>query len=268
MVRQIFKTLGLLSILLWLGACSDVNDRNRLSVYVCDAPADYTALDCYVAEVAVRAGDGTWRNLEIADSYLPLMNLVNGKMQLVAEGTMPQGAAYDAARIVFSTEKATVRLLDQTVPLAVDPADATVVVPFPSMTMNGPNRPLLFDIDLAASVVEDPAAESGYRFRPRVTFVDTDLCGVVQGGLQVGESALSGRVRIEFIDPATGSVVASTYSSLNPVGAFFMRLLPGEYIFRVDPRATSGIRPYSAPITIASQQITDLGNIVLERVDL
>ncbi len=268
MVRQMFKTLGLLAILSGLVACSDVNDQNRLSVYLCDAPADYTALDCYVAEVAVRAGDGVWQTLEIADSYLPLMNLVNGKMQLVAEGTMPQGAAYDAVRILFSTENATVRVLDQNLPLAVDPDDAAVVVPFATLTMDGPNRPLLFDVDLAASVVEDPAAESGYRFRPRVTFVDTDRCGVVQGGLQVGESALSGRMRIEFIDPATGSVVASTYSSLNPVGAFFMRLLPGEYILRVDPRAASGIRPYSEPITIASQQITDLGNIVLERENL
>ncbi|WP_294600076.1 DUF4382 domain-containing protein [uncultured Rikenella sp.] len=268
MVRQIFKTLGLLAILSGLVACSDVNDQNRLSVYLCDAPADYTALDCYVAEVAVRAGDGAWQTLEIADSYLPLMNLVNGKMQLVAEGTMPQGASYDAVRILFSTENATVRVLDQNLPLAVDPDDAAVVVPFATLTMDGPNRPLLFDVDLAASVVEDPAAESGYRFRPRVTFVDTDRCGVVQGGLQIGESALSGRMRIEFIDPATGSVVASTYSSLNPVGAFFMRLLPGEYILRVDPRATSGIRPYSEPITIVSQQITDLGNIVLERENL
>lgn len=267
MVRQIFKNLCLGLGLLWLGACSDVNDRNRLSVYLCDAPADYAALDFYVAGVAVRAGDGTWQTLETAESYVSLMNLVNGKMQLLAEGTMPSGATYDAARILFSTEKATVRIADQNVPLAVDPDDAAVVVPFTAMTMDGPDRALLFDIDLAASVVEDPAAESGYRFRPRVTFVDTERCGVVQGGLQVGESALSGNVRIEFIDRASGAVVASTYSALNPAGAFFMRLLPGEYILRVDPRATSGIRPYSVPVDIVAQQVTDLGNIVLERED-
>lgn len=263
-VRNIASRVCLLFGLLWLGGCSDVNDRNRLSVYVCDAPADYGALDFYVSGVDVRVdGGGEWQTLEAGESYVPLMNLVNGKMQLIAQGAMAQGTTCDAVRILFSGENASVRIADQDVPLRLDPVDAAVVVPFPPVTMDGPDRPLLFDIDVAASVVEDETAESGYRFRPQVTFVDTDACGVVQGGLQIGQSAVGSRIRIEFIDRATGAT-ASTYCSLNPAGAFFMRLLPGDYTLRIDPRAASGIRSYSADITVVAQRVTDLGRIILE----
>lgn len=263
MARKILRTLYI-SAALAFGACSDANDRNQLAVYLCDNPADYGGLNCYIAGVEVRAADGgAWTPLPVSEDYVALMELVNGKMQEAGRTTLPQGTSCDAVRIAFSTENAHVVVGGESVPLAVDVADATVTVPFPPVTMDGPNTPLLLDIDIAASVVEDASAESGYRFRPQISFVNTAECGAVQGGLQTGSAAVSSRLWIRFTDRATGAV-SSTYCSLSPAGAFFKRLTPGNYLLEVLPASDSDIEPYTTEIAVARQQVTDLGNIVLE----
>lgn len=253
--------LGLL-----FGGCSAANDRNQLAVYLCDSPAAYGGLNCYVESVEVRQaanGDGgTWVPMEVPGRYFALMELINGKMQEAGRATLTQGSSYDAVRFRFATENNRVVIAGESIPLAVAEEDATVTVDFPTVTMNGPDRPLLFDIDIATSVVEDSTTEHGYRFRPQVSFVDTDACGVVQGGLQAGEAAVRSRLWIRFTDQATGRV-SSTYCSINPAGAFFMRLLPGEYAMDVIPGDAAEVEPYSTRITVERQQITDLGIIVL-----
>lgn len=263
MTRNFLRTLYILLAALTLGACSDVNDKNRLAVYLCDSPADYGGLNFYITGVEVRAaGTDTWTPLAVSASYVALMELINGKMQEAGRGTMPNGASYDAARLAFSTENAHAVIAGESIPLAVDPADAVVTVPFSAMTMDGPNRSLLLDIDVASSVVADASVEGGYRFRPRVSFVDLDRCGVVQGGLQIGQSAVATRIWMRFTDEVTGEV-SSTYCSLNPAGAFFIRLMPGDYTLDVVPRDDSGFGPYTAKVAVTKQGITDLGIIVL-----
>lgn len=263
------KTLYILLFSLLVGGCSDANDRNQLAVYLCDSPAAYNGLNVYVESVEVRqtavAGGGTgesWVPMEVPDRYFALMELINGKMQEAGRATLPSGGTYDAVRIRFATENDRLLMNGQNIPLAVDEADAIVTVEIPTVTMNGPDRALLFDIDIAASVVEDPATESGYRFRPQVTFVDTDACGVVQGGLQIGNAAVRSRLWIRFTDDATGSV-RSTYCSVNPAGAFFIRLMPGSYTLDVVPGAEAEFGPYTTRITVERQHVTDLGMIVL-----
>lgn len=264
MTRNFLRILYTLLAALALSACSDVNDKNRLAVYVCDSPADYGGLDFYITGVEVRrSGEGeAWTPLTVSSSYVALMNLINGKMQEVGRGTMPDGASYDAVRLTFSTEDAHAVIAGESIPLAIDPADAVVTVPFPTLTMDGPNRSLLLDIDIASSVVADAAAAGDYRFRPQVSFVDLDQCGVVQGGLQAGQAAVATRIWMRFTDETTGAV-RSTYCSINPAGAFFIRLLPGEYTLDVVPRDDSGLRPYTAKVAVTKQGITDLGIIVL-----
>lgn len=264
MVRNILQTLHILLGTLMLCTCSDANDKNQLAVYLCDSPADYSGLNFYIAGIDVRqAGSDTWTPLTVSEPYVALLELINGRMQEAGRGTMPKGSSYDAVRITFSTENAYLVLAGESRPLAVDAADASVTVPFPAVTMDGPNSPILFDIDIAASVVEDPTAGSGYRFRPQVTFVDTEACGVVQGGLQAGQAAVTSRLWLRFTDDATGKV-SSTYCSLNPAGAFFMRLMPGNYTLEVTPRTGSDIRPYTTKVAVERQQVTDLGIIFLE----
>lgn len=268
MARNIFKALYICLAAVMLAACSDANDKNELAVYVCDNPADYGGLNFYIAGVEVRqTGADVWTPLVVSESYVALMELVNGKMQEAGRGTMPQGSSYDAVRLSFSTGNAYLVIAGESLPLAVDAADAVVTVPFPAVTMDGPNTPLLLDIDIASSVVEDAATESGYRFRPRVTFVDTEMCGVVQGGLQIGDAAVISRLWLRFTDDATG-VVSSTYCSLNPAGAFFMRLAPGNYTLDVIPGTRSGVKAYTAKVVVERQQVTDLGVIVLETIGL
>lgn len=268
MAKNIFKALYICLAALTLAACSDTNDKNELAVYVCDSPADYGGLNFYIAGVEVRqAGGDAWVPLVVPESYVALMELVNGKMQEAGRGTMPKGSSYDAVRLTFSTENAYLVIAGVSLPLAVDAADAVVTVPVPTVTMDGPNTPLLLDIDIASSVVEDAATESGYRFRPLVTFVDTEACGVVQGGLQIGDAAVTSRLWLRFTDDATGAVY-STYCSLNPAGAFFMRLAPGEYTLEVLSDPDSGIQAYTAKVSVQRQQVTDLGVIVLETIGL
>lgn len=250
------------------GACSDVNDKNQLAVYLCDSPADYGGLNFYITGVEVRAaGSDAWTPLVVTQQYVALMELVNGKMQEAGRGTMPQGASYDAVRLAFSPENAYVVIAGESVPLEVAEADATVTVPIPVVTMDGPNKPLLLDIDIASSVVADAAAAGGYRFRPQVSFVDVEECGVVQGGLQMGDAAVTSRLWLRFTDDATGAV-SSTYCSLNPAGAFFMRLPPGDYTLEVIPSGDEGIVTYSSKISVGRQQVTDLGTIILETYGL
>lgn len=264
MARNFLRTLYMLLAAFMLGACSDVNDKNQLAVYLCDSPADYGGLNFHISGVEVRAaGSDAWTPLAVSASYVALMDLINGKMQEAGRGTMPQGVSYDAVRLTFSTENAVVVIAGENIPLAVDAADAVVTVPFPAMTMDGPNKPLLLDISAASSVVADASVAGGYRFRPQVSFVNLDECGVVQGGLQAGQSAVATRMWMQFTDDATGAV-SSTYCSINPAGAFFIRLLPGDYTLDVTPRDGSGIKPYTAKVSVTKQGVTDLGVIILE----
>lgn len=268
MARNIFKALYICLAVLTLAACSDANDKNQLAVYLCDSPADYGGLNFYIAGVEVRqAGTDAWTPLAVTERYVALMELINGKMQEAGRGTMPQGSSYDAVRLTISTENAYLVIAGESLPLAVDAADAVVTVPVAAVTMDGPNIPLLLDIDIASSVIQDPSAESGYRFRPKVSFVDTEACGVVQGGLQIGDAAVISRLWLRFTDDATGAV-SSTYCSLNPAGAFFMRLAPGEYTLDVIPGTRSGVKAYTAKVSVERQQVTDLGVIVLETTGL
>lgn len=271
MAQHPFKTLGILLLALLCSGCSDVNDRNRLVVYLCDSPAAYSGVNVYIESVEVRRtvgseggeAGGTWVPMEMPGRYFALMELVNGKMQEAGSAALPAGSTYDAVRIRFAAENDRLVVAGENFPLAVAEEDAAVVVDFPAVTMDGPDRPLLFDIDVAASVVEDSGTESGYRFRPQVSFVDTDACGVVQGGLQAGSAAVRSRLWLRFVDEATGRI-QSTYCSIDPAGAFFMRLTPGEYTLEVVPDERAGVRPYSTRIAVVRQQITDLGMIVLE----
>lgn len=265
MARNYLKTLYILLTALVTNACSDVNDKNQLSVYICDSPADYGGVHFYITGVQVRTtGSQSWTPLIPGESYVALMELVNGKMQEAGRATMPQGSSYDAVRLTFSPGNAYVEIDGEgKLPLELDPADAVVIAPFPAVTMDGPNKPLLFDIDIASSVIPDPSTASGYRFRPQVTFVDIDQCGVVQGALQAGEAAVTSRIWMRFTDDATGTV-SSTYCSREPAGAFFIRLVPGEYTLEVIPADAAELNPYTAKVAVTKQGVTDLGIIVLE----
>lgn len=265
MVRKLCRIFGVALFGLLFGACDDANDRNQLAVYLCDSPADYGGVDCYVESVEVRSvgSGGEWIAMEVPNRYFALMELTNGKMQEAGRATMPRGGRYDAVRIRFATGNDRLVIAGESFPLAVAEEDATVVVEFPPVTMDGADRPLLFDVDLAASVVEDPAAESGYRFRPQAEFVDIEACGAVQGGLQAGSAAVQSRLWIRFTDLTTGWS-GSTYCSLDPAGAFFMRLRPGEYSLEVVPGQGATVAPYTTRLSVERQQVTDLGTIVLE----
>ena len=264
MARNIFRTLYILLLSLGLSACDKANEQNQLAIYVCDNPAAYSSISLYVDRLEVRAsGSENWTPIPVTESHIPLLTLVNGTMQEIGRTTLPEGTAYDAIRFTFSTENATVTAGGATTPLSIDAADATVTVSCPAFTMSGPNTPLLFDIDIASSVVEDPATTYGYRFRPHVTYIDTQTFGVVQGGMQVGDEAVSQRMWLRFTNNTNGET-ASTYCSLDPAGAFFMRLAPGDYTLEVVPADGTNITPYSTTLTVTAQQVTDLGTILLE----
>ncbi|MDE6499809.1 MAG: hypothetical protein K2K83_03785, partial [Rikenella sp.] len=66
-----------------------------------------------------------------------------------------------------------------------------------------------------------------------------------------------------FTDLTTGWS-GSTYCSLDPAGAFFMRLRPGEYSLEVVPGQGATVAPYTTRLSVERQQVTDLGTIVLE----
>ena len=255
MVRKLLKIVGCVLFGLTAGGCEQVNDRNQLAVYLCDSPAEYGGLDCYVDRVEVRsARSGEW---------IAMMELVNGKMQEAGRVTLPEGERIDAVRIGWAPEGNRVVIAGVPFPLGVGEGEENSTVEFPEVAMEGPNRALLFDLDVAASVVDDPTVESGYRFRPQVEFVDTEACGVVQGGLQVGRSAVTSRLWLRFTDVETGWS-GSTYCALDPAGAFFMRLRPGRYRFEVVPGAETGVEDYAAQVEVSRQRVTDLGTIVLE----
>lgn len=270
MKRKIAHLISLLLVALVLASCSKVNDKNQLSVYVCDSPAEYSAVLFRIGAVEVReaGGAGGWVSLGIENGSVPLLTLVNGKMQQVAVGVMPSGAAYDAVRFTFAADEATVTVAgaEGAKTMMLDPADAVVVIEVPVFKMDGSNLPLLFDMDAASSVVADASAVDGYRFRPQVSFVHTAEYGVVQGGLQAGNAAMTSQAWLRFTDKATG-VVFSTYSALMPsTGAFFMRLPVGDYTLEVIPADAAKLKPYSVQISISRQSITDLGVVVLEPI--
>lgn len=268
MARNIFRTLYILLLSLGLSACDKANEQSQLAIYVCDNPAAYSSISLYVDRLEVRtSGSENWTPIPVTESHIPLLTLVNGTMQEIGRTTLPEGTAYDAVRFTFLTENATVTAGGATNPLSIDDADATVTVSCPAFTMSGPNTPLLFDIDAATSVVEDASAADGYRFRPQISYVDTNNCGVVQGGLQIGTTAVTTPLLIRFTEQSTGTV-STTYCSTTTAGAFFKRLAPGSYTMEVVPAEDYGIAPYTTSITITGQQVTDLGTIILESTSL
>lgn len=263
MSRKIIRLVCALLIGMGAAGCSNVNDRNQLAVYVCDSPADYSGVTFYISRVEVRtAGTDTWTFMGPTESYVSLMDLINGKMQEVARSAMEGGTSYDAVRISFSPQDAFVRIEGENLGMELDPDDAVTTTVFPVVTMDGPNRPLLFDIDIAASVIPDANTAHGYRFRPQVSYVDLEECGVVQGGLQAGQSAVTGRIWMRFTDNVTGKAT-STYCSVNPAGAFFVRLMPGTYTLDVFPSEKMQLENYTGTVTVERQKITDLGIVIL-----
>lgn len=266
MVKKYGYILLLSVISFWFSGCSDTLDKkNQLSVYICDAPAEsFQQVILEVLQVELRqAGTSEWTTVTVEDGYLELLRLVNGEMQRVALEVVNSGLSFDAVRFTFNTANASVVLPGQNHPLAFDAADAVVTLEIPVFVMNETNRALLFDIDAAASVVDDPTAESGYRMKPNVSFIDPDAVGSVQGALMKGSSAVNYQMLLEFTHLETGAVF-STYCNNDGTssGVFFRRLPPGRYKMQAIPRPEDpDFELYEAGFDITVSKLLDLGMI-------
>lgn len=268
MVKKYGYILFLALISFWISGCSDTLDKkNELSVYVCDAPAEaFQEVTLEVLQVELRQASGSeWTTVTVEDGYLELLRLVNGEMQRVALEVVNSGASFDAIRFTFNTENAAVVTGGQNLPLAFDGADAVVTVEVPAFVMDETNRALLFDIDAAASVVDDAAAENGLRMKPSVFFVDPQAVGSVQGSLMKGSVSVNYQMLLKFTQQDTGQVF-STYCTNDQTsqGVFFMRLPPGSYKMQAIPREEDvDFESYEATFDITAQKLLDLGLIEL-----
>lgn len=283
--KIILPVIGILT-LFFMTACDNVNDKNRLSVYICDAPApNLEEMTFYISQVEVReTGTGNWLALAPENRRVSLLTLVNGRMQQVAMSEIEKGKSFDAVRLTLNPENASVTVAGNKVDAQLDPADTELIIPITPTVMDGPNRPILIDIDAAASLIEIPGTPgtptpgdgddddeeeevilSDYRIKPVARFVDTALTGAVRGGLQTASGTIPSQALIQFTNTANGEIF-STYCTTATAsrGAFFIRLLAGEYQMDVLPSDASGLEAYNTTVTVGEQQAVDLSWIVLE----
>ncbi len=256
-IRYILRRLPLFAAPLALTACtSDAGRIDRLTVYLCDSPADYKSVVFVVEGVEIRnASDGTWLTLSSVPVTVPLLSFVNGTMLAVGTEIVPQGS-YDRVRLTLRSENASVTVGAQSYPMAIP--DPVLEVPV-AVTMNGEIQSVLIDIDAAASVADN--GDNNYSFEPVAFWCDLETMGAVQGGVVDNKgNALNAPCWISFASAADQSVRSTYALGSSP---FFMRLAPGDYTMTITPPAASQIASYTRELTVESRKVVDFGMISL-----
>jgi hypothetical protein len=269
-----------------LAACSDSSGTGSglLTVRLTDAPFPFSnvaSVDVFVVRVDARTAEPTdaeasdesihegWTTVATPNALVNLLDLRNGTTTNLGAATLATGT-YNGFRLIIDPSQSSITLKDGTHPGIQFPSAGhsgiKVKLDEPiELTEDGSVMTLDFDIG-RSFVMRGNSAASGFNFRPVIRAVAQDITGSLTGSVRANTATgaavpgatvevLTAGSLLNDADPA--HIVRSTSTDAN--GNFRVAfLLPGTYVLRATPPATSGFKPalLTGGLTIATGTAT------------
>ncbi|HUQ97939.1 MAG TPA: DUF4382 domain-containing protein [Gemmatimonadaceae bacterium] len=253
-----------------LPGCSDSAGSNTgvLTIRLSDAPfpfSEVSRVDVFVVRVDARKTEATdeessnesahegWTTVANPNTMVNLVDLSRGKTTNLGATTLATGT-YKGFRLIIDPAQSSITLKDGTQPEIKFPSAGKsgikVKLDKPiELTENGSVMTLDFDIG-RSFVMRGNEARNGFNFRPVIRAVAQDITGTVSGSVHANTATGAGvpGTTVEVLtagsllpdsDPAHIVRTTSTDASGNFRIPF---LLPGAYVLRATPPATSGFK--------------------------
>lgn len=270
-----------------LAACSDSSGTGTglLTVRLTDAPFPFNEVarvDVFVirvdaksaattdAEAANEADHGGWTTVATPNALINLLDLGSGRTMNLGATTLATGN-YRSFRLILDTDKSTITLRDDTEPAIFFPSAGRTGIKINldqpiELTANGSVMTLDFDIG-RSFVMRGNSAASGFNFKPVIRAVAQDITGSVTGSVHAisATGAVVPGATVEVL--TAGSLLADNdpthivrSAPTDADGNFrFAFLLPGTYVLRATPPATSGFNPalLAGGLTITAGTVTE-----------
>jgi hypothetical protein len=254
-----------------LAACSDSSGTGSglLTVRLTDAPFPFSnvaSVDVFVVRVDARTAEPTdaeasdesihegWTTVATPNALINLLDLRNGTTTNLGAATLGTGR-YNGFRLIIDPSQSSITLKDGTHPAIQFPSAGHSGIKIKldepiELTENGSVMTLDFDIG-RSFVMRGNSAAGGFNFRPVIRAVAQDITGSVTGSVRANTATgaavpgatvevLTAGSLLNDADPT--HIVRSTSTDAN--GNFRVAfLLPGTYVLRATPPATSGFKP-------------------------
>jgi hypothetical protein len=254
-----------------LAACSDSSGTGSglLTVRLTDAPFPFSnvaSVDVFVVRVDARTAEPTdaeasdesihegWTTVATPNALINLLDLRNGTTTNLGAATLATGR-YNGFRLIIDPSQSSITLKDGTHPAIQFPSAGHSGIKIKldepiELTENGSVMTLDFDIG-RSFVMRGNSAAGGFNFRPVIRAVAQDITGSVTGSVRANTATgaavpgatvevLTAGSLLNDADPT--HIVRSTSTDAN--GNFRVAfLLPGTYVLRATPPATSGFKP-------------------------
>ena len=269
-----------------VAACSDSSGTGSglLTVRLTDAPFPFSnvaSVDVFVVRVDARTAEPTdaqasdesnhegWTTVATPNALINLLDLRNGTTTNLGAATLATGT-YNGFRLIIDPSQSSITLKDGTHPAIQFPSAGQSGIKIKldepiELTEDGSVMTLDFDIG-RSFVMRGNSAASGFNFRPVIRAVAQDITGSVTGSVHATSATgavvpgatvevLTAGSLLNDADPA--HIVRSTSTDAN--GNFRIAfLLPGTYVLRATPPATSGFKPalLTGGLTIATGTVT------------
>ncbi len=276
-----------------VAACSDSSGTGSglLTVRLTDAPFPFSnvaSVDVFVIRVDARTAEPTdaeasdesnhegWTTVATPNALINLLDLRNGTTTNLGAATLATGT-YNGFRLIIDPSQSSITLKDGTHPAIQFPSAGHSGIKIKldepiQLTENGSVMTLDFDIG-RSFVMRGNSAASGFNFKPVIRAVAQDITGGVTGSVHATSATgavvpgatvevLTAGSLLNDADPA--HIVRSTSTDAN--GNFRIAfLLPGTYVLRATPPATSGFKPalLTGGLTIATGTTTENQIIVV-----
>ena len=256
-------------------ACSDSSGTSMgtLTVRLTDAPfpfSEVARVDVFIKRVEARSAEPTddeaadesdrsgWTTIASPEVSINLLDLAGGVTTNLGAATLATGT-YNGFRLILDTDRSTITLKDGSTPPIHWPSAGQSGIKIKldepiELTEDGSVMTLDFDIG-RSFVLRGNTAASGFNFKPVIRAVAQDITGSVTGSVRANSATGAGVAAATVEVLTAGSlltdndpthIVQTTATDAN--GDFrFAFLLPGTYVLRATPPATSGFKAALLP---------------------
>lgn len=225
----------------------------HFNLYMTDTPGPYQQVNVNIVGAMVHSDVSGWMTLNIRPGIYNLLNLINGKDTLIADGFVTVGMV-SQVRLILGPTGNTV-MVNNTLYTLQTPSDqqSGLKLTINSMLSAGITYNLILDFDAGASVVQ--TGNGSYILKPVIRAIVTASSGAIQGIISPASLA-------QITASSSSTTNANTFSS-SATGAFLLQgLTAGSYEVTVTPLPPYVTQTFNN-IIVNTGQVTNMGTIVL-----
>lgn len=250
-------------------SCDLSNDSasgpGTLQVLLTDAPGDYEEVWIDIQEVRVNRSsdaedeDGGWITLSTQPVMVDLLDLTNGRFEVLGEAELEEGR-YNQLRLILGNDNEVV-IDGESHSLSTPSAQQSgLKLNINADVESGQNYVLLLDFDASRSIVQ--AGQSGiFNLKPVIRTVNLGQTGAI-GGTVEPEDAQPWVYAIQNADTAEPDTVAGTRAS--EAGEFLLiGLLEGSYQISIDPEEEGQSRTVISNVQVTPPDTTFIEPVIL-----